>query len=430
MKYSLESAVRMNIVTGINQTAAQATMNNCAEVECDLVETSAHAGTRPSHADWQGQIFSLSGKDKRYRPFSVCGLGKADGICGINCRHSYYPYFDGMERHYDKEALDALKKKEYEYNGEKLTRYEAEQKLRKIERQIRRYKKRVATFEAAGLQNPEAKAKLGEWQAVARDFTKQTGLRWDYAREYIGVERNLFNQRQAQPRGTGTKEKYVKTAKDTSIQTASDIKKDDDIVDYFINKYNADTKNRLAFMDIDNVKAFNKGFEDMQKELGVNISLNSVSTTKGGIASYAYGGKLNFNTNDFATKEALKKIIEEEIKSGYFGKDTTPEILGRHEMAHGVEEILIKRRFKTESEREYAWDNCTIAEEIVKKAYRNLQAMGETKELDDLKKEISGYANDNFPDGLAECLARKSNDKKSLIYQVWQITIKMLRGSK
>ena len=310
------------------------------------------------------------------------------------------------------------------------TRYEAEQAQRKIERTIRKYKKRVAVAQGAGLDAGSAKQKLGEWQAVARDFVKQTGLRRNYAREYVGVERTLWNQGQAQPRGTAPKEKYVKTAKDTSIQTASDIKKDDDIVDYFVNKYNADTNNRLAFMDVDSVKAFNKGFEDMQKELGVNISLNSVSTTKGGIASYAYGGKLNFNTTDFATKEALRKIIEEEIKSGYFGKDTTPEILGRHEMGHAVEEILIKQRFKTESEREYAWNNCTIAEEIVKKAYRNLQAMGETKELDDLKKEISGYANDNFSDGLAECLARKSNDKKSLIYQVWQITIKMLRGSK
>ena len=278
---------------------------------------------------------------------------------------------------------------------------------------------------------PKQRRKLGEWQAAARDFVKQTGIARDYAREYVGVERSLWNPMGEQPRGSkGTKEKYVKTAKDTTIQTASDIKKDDDIVDYFINKYGAETNNRITFMNVENVKAFNKGFEDMQKELGVNIPLNSVSTTKGGIASYAYGGTLNFNPDDFATKEALKKIIDAEIKSGYFGKDTTPEILGRHEMAHGVEEILIRKRYKTEIEREKAWSDCTIAEEIVKKAYRNLQAMGETKELDDLKKEISGYANDNFSDGLAECLARKSNDKKSLIYQVWQITIKMLRGSK
>ncbi len=152
----------------------------------------------------------------------MCGLGKADGICGINCRHSYYPYFEGMERHYDAEAVAALSKKEYAYTDasgvkHEYTRYEAEQAQRKIERQIRRYKKRIATYEAAGLENPEAKQKLGEWQAVARDFVKQTGLRRDYAREYVGVERTLFNQRQAQPRGNAPKEKNLQVANIGSI---------------------------------------------------------------------------------------------------------------------------------------------------------------------------------------------------------------------
>ena len=29
---------------------------------CDLVEVTAHAGARPSHAEWQGKIVSLSGQ--------------------------------------------------------------------------------------------------------------------------------------------------------------------------------------------------------------------------------------------------------------------------------------------------------------------------------------------------------------------------------
>ncbi len=95
------------------------------------------------------------------------------------------------------------------YKKHEYTRYEAEQTQRKIERTIRKYKKRVAVFESAGLANPEAKARLGEWQAVARDFVKQTGLRRDYAREYVGVERTLFNQGQAQPKGTAPKEKVA-----------------------------------------------------------------------------------------------------------------------------------------------------------------------------------------------------------------------------
>lgn len=33
-----------------------------------------------------------------------------------------------------------------------------------------------------------------------------------------------------------------------------------------------------------------------------------------------------------------------------------------------------------------------------------------------------------FSDGLAECFARKSNDKKTLIYQVRIVTMNLLRG--
>jgi hypothetical protein len=185
---SIESAVRMNILTSINQTAANQTLNNCEELDCDLVETSAHIGARPEHEDWQGQIFSRSGKNPNYRPFSVCELGSVTGICGINCRHSFYPYFEGMAEHYTEKELDEIASEKVSYNGQEMTRYEAEQRERQIERNIRKYKRQALTQEAAGADNTAARRKLGEWQAKARDFTKQTGIARDSAREYIGTK--------------------------------------------------------------------------------------------------------------------------------------------------------------------------------------------------------------------------------------------------
>jgi hypothetical protein len=184
---SIESAVRMNILTSINQTAANQTMNNCEELDCDLVETTAHIGARPEHEEWQGQIFSRSGKNPNYRPFSVCELGSVTGICGINCRHSFYPYFEGMEEHYTEKDLDEMSKQTVDYNEQKMTRYEAEQRERQIERNIRKYKRQALTQEAAGVNNDRARRKIGEWQATARDFTKQTGIARDSAREFIGT---------------------------------------------------------------------------------------------------------------------------------------------------------------------------------------------------------------------------------------------------
>ena len=170
VRRSLESAVRMNILTGVNQTASQQTMNNCEALDCDLVEVTAHIGARPEHEEWQGKVYSVSGKSEKYPPFSVCGYGEADGICGINCRHSFYPYFEGMEKHYSQEDLDEMSKETVDYNGKSYSRYEGEQQLRHIERTIRHYKKEAATQDAMGIDNTAARCKIGEWQAKARDF--------------------------------------------------------------------------------------------------------------------------------------------------------------------------------------------------------------------------------------------------------------------
>lgn len=187
VRLSIEAAVRMNILTGVNQTAAAVTTANCEELGCDLVETSAHIGARPSHEAWQGKVFSLSGSSNKYPPFSVCGLGTIDGICGINCRHSYYPYFEGMERHYTTDDLDEMAKQTVTFDGQEMTRYDAEEKLRYMERNVRKYKRRAIVQEAGGVDNTAARAKIGEWQQRARDFTKQTGIARDTAREFVGT---------------------------------------------------------------------------------------------------------------------------------------------------------------------------------------------------------------------------------------------------
>lgn len=187
VRLSIEAAVRMNILTGVNQTAAAVTMADCEELGCDLVETSAHIGARPSHEAWQGKIFSLSGTSDKYPPFSVCGLGEIDGICGINCRHSYYPYFEGTERHYSTDDLDEMAAQTVTYDGQEMTRYDAEEKLRYMERNVRKYKRRAIVQEAGGVDNTAAREKIGEWQTKIKDFTKQTGVARDRAREFVGT---------------------------------------------------------------------------------------------------------------------------------------------------------------------------------------------------------------------------------------------------
>lgn len=186
---TIESAVRMNILTSVNQSAANMTLNNAEELGVERFEVTAHVGSRPEHEEWQGKVYT------REQLETVCGLGSVTGLCGINCRHSFYPYFEGTERHYTQDDLDGMAGEKVTYDGREMTRYEGEQGLRKIERSIRKYKRLALTEEAAGADSTAARRKLGEWQAKARDFTMQTGIARDRARERVGTQTGK------QPRG-------------------------------------------------------------------------------------------------------------------------------------------------------------------------------------------------------------------------------------
>ena len=184
---SIEVAVRRALVTGVNQTALRLQDARADEVGSDLVEVSAHSGARPEHAKWQGGIYSRSGKSKKYPGLvEVTGYGTALGLGGINCSHSFRPWFEGMSRTYSEGLLEEYEARNFEYNGKKLTEYEALQEQRKIERNIRRWKREQNAMAAAGLDVSESVAKVREWNAIHRDFLKQTGLKPDGTRLAVG----------------------------------------------------------------------------------------------------------------------------------------------------------------------------------------------------------------------------------------------------
>lgn len=184
---SIEVAVRRATITGVNQTALRLQDTRADEMGCDLVEVSAHSGARPEHAAWQGEIYSRSGKSKKYPDFvKVTGYGTGAGLGGWHCSHSYRPWFEGMSRTYSKELLEEYEAKNFEYNGKKMTEYEALQEQRHLERQIRRWKREQNALQAAGLDTSEATAKVREWNWKHKDFLEQTGLKADGTRVVTG----------------------------------------------------------------------------------------------------------------------------------------------------------------------------------------------------------------------------------------------------
>lgn len=183
---SIETAVRRATVTGVNQTCGKMQEARAEELGWDLVEVTAHGGARPSHAEWQGKVYSLSGKSKKYPGLKdATGYGTGAGLKGWNCSHDFRPYFEGMPKTYSSEQLKEYNAKNYEYNGEKMTEYDAVGKQRQIEQNLRRWKRENLAMKAAGQDTTESAMKLSKWQATQKDFLDQTGLKRQGARESI-----------------------------------------------------------------------------------------------------------------------------------------------------------------------------------------------------------------------------------------------------
>ena len=194
---SLESAVRMNIVTSVNQNCGKLQELRADEMGWDLMEITAHSGARPEHAHWQGKIVSRSGQ-KGYLSLRDIGYGEATGFKGINCRHDWYPYYKGSARTYTQKELNKWKNEKVEYNGKKISKYEATQKQRAFERKIRQDKKDLKAQQAILTSNNKdidieqvqneirnIKATQKDHNAQLNDFLNQTGLRKDNSRLVI-----------------------------------------------------------------------------------------------------------------------------------------------------------------------------------------------------------------------------------------------------
>lgn len=188
---TIEVAVRRAVVTGANQTACKTQEKLADQLEIDLVEVSAHGGARPDHAKWQGKVYSRNGRvtidGVTYEDFKTATrYGRGDGLGGWNCRHTFSPYVPGASRSWTEKELAALEAKDIEYNGVKMTEYEASQAQRGIERDIRKLKRQVEALEAAGQDASAFRKNLREAQKTYTDFTKQTGLKKQTARTQIG----------------------------------------------------------------------------------------------------------------------------------------------------------------------------------------------------------------------------------------------------
>ena len=328
---SLEVAARRAVLTGVNQTAGRLQVARADEMGVEFVETSAHGGARPSHAEWQGRRFHRGGAvdylGKHYPDFEqATGYGTGAGLCGWNCRHTFFAVFPelGDPPTWTEESLQELNARNIEYNGKLYTQYEVNQMQRARERNVRKWKKRYLAESAAGLDTTDSAVRLKTARQSLAEFAQATGGRVDSAR--ISVPK--FGRSEAS-RANWTAKDYEKQQKDAiiieNLRTAAKLPKAA-VIHLEPTKINVDA---LTFDDAHiNAEREHRVSEEQAKQYIRNAKI-SVSVWNGQFERY-YGteGAAYVNTIKHEIRTAYSRaefdenttaLIEEMKKNGILG---------------------------------------------------------------------------------------------------------------
>ncbi len=188
--------VRRAIMTGVSQLSSKINEMVAKDLKTDKYEVTWHGGHRPEHW-WGGKVYSY---DDLVR---VCELGEGKGLCGWNCKHSYYAFIEGIStRTYTDEQLEELEKKEqeeHEYKGKNYNAYQASQVQRQMETTMRAQRANIKNLKQ-GNADPDtviaAQARYLNTLSQYKDFSKKMKLPEQMKRVYMdGLGRVVTDNR-------------------------------------------------------------------------------------------------------------------------------------------------------------------------------------------------------------------------------------------
>lgn len=166
----VDVAARRAVMTAVSQITGKISEYNAQKLGTEYFEVEWHAGARPTHAVWQGRVWS---KEQLY---SVCGLGTVTGLLGANCYHTYYPFFPGIsQRNWTDEWLDVKNEEEAEpktFDGKEYTLYEAKQRQRQMETVMRAQREKVKLLQAGGADQDEVILHKAKYQGQLNEYSR------------------------------------------------------------------------------------------------------------------------------------------------------------------------------------------------------------------------------------------------------------------
>lgn len=393
---TLEAAVRMCVVTSMNQTAAQVTNHYIAEHNVEYVLVSAHLGARTQgkgqpylagHDNWQGKCYKISGSEPDAPNLAemtgydiVDGVGHVVnplGLHGYNCRHSHKPWNKSLRNPYLDENGNLKIDRE-----ENRKVYEMQQQQRAMERAIRQTKRQllVKQAEIEGVAETDVKEMLQpEYDKLAyklrmqnrkyNQFCADNGLRTQADRiKVAGFKREqaakangratAYSNSVKTPMEKADNVGYTKRTKEEFEQTARQIKKE-------ITQYSDRPSKWSGNINVNSEHVGNGALG--AKEWSCDISL--IDTADDGViwhemlhsCSASYYKSEVYNANEYieeATVEWLKQQIcgEKNIFNVYAYGDKTIVLQALNEsFKFGTDMEFAKEIFNVPLPERYRW---------------------------------------------------------------------------
>lgn len=166
----VDVAVRRAVMTGVSQITGKINERTAKELGTDYFEVDWHANARPSHREWQGKVYSKEELE------TVCGLHTVTGLCGANCRHSYYAFVPGAsKRMYPDEWLEEQNRREAEtkaWQGKEYDAYGRTQKQRQMETAMRAQREKVQLLKDSGADKDEVMLARCKYQAQLNEYSR------------------------------------------------------------------------------------------------------------------------------------------------------------------------------------------------------------------------------------------------------------------
>lgn len=184
----IDVAARRAVMTGVSQLSGKISEMNAKKLGTDYFEVEWHAGARPTHAAWQGKVYS------KEELTTVCGLGSVTGLLGANCYHIYHAFIPGIsERNWSDEWLAEQNRKESipkTFNDKEYTLYEAKQQQRKMETAMRAQREKVRLLQAGGADLDDVLIEKAKYQGQLNEysrFCRKMGLTEERERIYYDM---------------------------------------------------------------------------------------------------------------------------------------------------------------------------------------------------------------------------------------------------